>query len=122
LVYDGYNYYLHSQYPSSGVATTLYYRCVHRKMCQGKISVKDGHIIVKEFHSCVLEEKKKNVVDATKRMGDQVRTIAVAEPTKPAVQIANEVMELAMDEYEGNFFDILEKNWTCIFLDIFGQH
>ena len=36
-------------------------------------------------------------------MGYQV-TMAVAEPTKPAVQIANEVTELAMNEYQGNFW------------------
>ena len=35
LVYDGYNYYLHSQYPSSGVAITLYYLHI-QNFCEGR--------------------------------------------------------------------------------------
>ena len=60
-------YYLHSQYPSTEVTCTIYYRCIHRKLCSGKISVKDGNLIVKESHSCVKGESV--VMDATKRMG-----------------------------------------------------
>jgi len=68
----------------------------------GKISVKDGNVIVKESHSWV-KGKESVVMDATKLIGDQVRTIAVAEPTKPAIQIATEVME-SIEEYEGISF------------------
>ena len=101
LSHAGYQYYLHSQYPSTGVATTFYYRCIHiRKLCSLKMSLKDGNLTVKEYHTCV-KEKQSAVLDATQRMSDQVRTIAVAEPTKPAVQIANEVMEAVIEEYEG---------------------
>jgi hypothetical protein len=64
----------------------------YRKIFSGKISVKDGNLIVKESHSCV-KRKESVVIDAIKRMGDQVRTIAVVEPTKADVRIATEVME-----------------------------
>ena len=114
LCHDGYQYYFHSQYPTIGPKVTLYYRCIHRKTCQGKVVIKDDVIKVKEHHSCEEKEKATNVVvDATKRMADQVRTIATAEPTKPAVQIANEVMEAAVEEYQGKSF--------IIYLDKFGH-
>ena len=75
------------------------------------MSLKDGNLIVKEYHTCV-KEKQSVVLDATQRMSDQVRTIAVAEPTKPAVQIANEVMEAVIEEYEGMFKYIIWTFWT----------
>ena len=53
----------------------MYYRCIHRNLWSGK---KDGNNIVNESHACV--KGKKSVVS---ELGDQVRTIAVAEPTKP---------------------------------------
>ena len=63
------------------------------------MSLKDGNLTVKDYHTCV-KGKQSAVLDATQHMSDQVRTIAVAEPTKPTVQIANEVMEAAIEEYE----------------------
>jgi len=76
--------------------------CVHRKICQGKVVIKGDVILVKEHHSCEVKEQATNVVvNATTRMADQVRTIATAEPTKPAIQIANEVMEDTVEEYQG---------------------
>jgi len=41
-----------------------------------------------------VKENESVIMDATKRIGDQIRTIAVAELTKPAAQIATEVMEM----------------------------
>ena len=70
LAHAGYQYYLHSQYPSKGVDTTFYYRCIHiRKLCSLKMSLKDGKLTVKEYHTCV-KEKQSVVLDATQRMSD----------------------------------------------------
>ena len=55
------------------------------------------------------QEIQSAILDATQRMSYQGRTITVAEPTKPAVQIANEVMEAAIEEYEGMLKCII---WT----------
>jgi chemotaxis regulatin CheY-phosphate phosphatase CheZ len=80
------------------------------------MSLKDGNLTVKEYHTCV-KEIQSAILDATQRVSYQVRTIAVAvavavavaEPTKPAVQIANEVMEAAIEKYEGMLKCII---WT----------
>jgi len=74
-----------------------------RLLYSGKMSLKDGNLTVKDYHTCV-KGKQSAFLDATQRMSAQVRTIAVAEPTKHTVQIANEVMEAAIEEYEGIFW------------------
>ena len=78
------------------------------------MSLKDGNLIVKEYHTCVKE--KQSVVLDTQRMSDQVWTIAVAEPTTPAIQIATEVIEAVIEEYEGMLEYIIWTFWmTTIF-------
>ena len=76
------------------------------------MSLKDGNLTLKDYHTW----KQSAILDATQRMSDQVRTIAVVEPTKPAVQIANEVMEAAIEEYEGMLKCII---WTFRMKNIF---
>ena len=67
-----------------GPKVTQYHRCGHRKICQGKVVIKGDVIQVKEHHSWEVKVKATNVVvDTTKRIADQVRTIATAQPTKP---------------------------------------
>jgi hypothetical protein len=67
LSMDGYQYYFHSQYPAVGPAVTIYYKCIHRKICKGRLSMKGGVIEMKEVHSCEMKEiKLVGIVDERK--------------------------------------------------------
>jgi hypothetical protein len=50
ISYDGFKYYLHSQYPKIGQAVSLYYRCIERKSCQGKLMLKGGKCSLTKEH------------------------------------------------------------------------
>ena len=91
LGHDGHQHYLNSQYPSSGVATTFYYGCIHRKLCSGKMSLKDDNLTVKDYHTCVRKTKCRFGFYSTYVWPSP--NYRCGWTKKPAVQIANEVME-----------------------------
>jgi hypothetical protein len=69
-----------------------------RKVCHGKIMLKNGKIFLSQDHSC----KDKilcdiAIIDATERMADQVKT-APAEPPLSANKIALKIMVATQQE------------------------